>query len=292
MGPSTHSSRCLGPTRSCGLSGTRLSPRAAHAAPAEDAGAYGPWPYLDPTVLDSSSGPSTQSSRCPRPSHPCGLSGTRLNPRADRAAPAGDAGAYSPLPYPDPPLASGPGPQPSGMPGGMWKVQHICRVPQAKQAKHAHELLTVRAAKSVSGLCRSRFQIPPMPRWGSPGCRPARIQQAREGPMVKSDGSPMEIDSTMPHVVRLPRGLSEIRPKPPCTARGGDSQPDRGTDRVGRGQGNSSHKIGRGAPGHSSPDGLWALRARASPGLRLRFLGGQPRAARAPRFMRGGKDRS
>ena len=62
-----------------------------------------------------------------------------------------------------------------GMSAGMWKVQHLCRVPQAKQAGHTHELLTVRAAKSVSPLCRSRFSDPPMPRWGSPGCPPARI---------------------------------------------------------------------------------------------------------------------
>ena len=156
------------------------------------------------------SGPSTRSSRCLGPSHPCGLSGTRLNPRADRAAPAGDAGAYGPLPYPDPTLASGPDPHPSGMSEGMWKVQHLCKVPQAKQAGHAHELLTVRGAKSVSPLCRSRFRDPPIPRWGSPGCRPARIQEAWEGPMVKSDGSPIEIKSTMPHVERLPRRDSEI----------------------------------------------------------------------------------
>ena len=188
--PSMHSSRCLGPTRPCGLSGTRLNPRAARAAPAGDAGAYSPLPYPDPTVLASNSGPSTQSSRCLGPTRPCGLSGTRLNPRVVRAAPAGDAGAYGSLPYIDRTLASGPDPQPSGMSEGMWKVQHLCRVPQAKQAKHAHELLTVRGAKSVSPLCRSRFRDPPMPRWGSPGCRPARIQETGEWPMAESDGKP------------------------------------------------------------------------------------------------------
>ena len=94
--------------------------------------------------------------------------------------------------------------------------------------------------------------------------------------MAKSDGSPMKIDSTMPHVVRLSRRDSKIAELCIRFTSGGDSQPHRGTDRVGHEAGLQLHKIGRGAPGHSSPNGLWALRARASPGLRLRFLGGSP----------------
>ncbi len=168
----------------------------------------------------------------------------RLNPRAE---PAADAGAYGPLPYIDPTLASGPDPQPSGMSGRMWKVQHLCRVPQAK---HAHERLTVRAAKSVSPLCRSRFSDSPTSRWGSPACRPARIQEAREGPMVKSDGSPIEIKSTMPRVERLLRRDSGIAEKPHSYPSGADTGPHRGTDRVGHGAGLQLHKN---RPGRSRP---------------------------------------
>ena len=109
---------------------------------------------------------------------------------------------------------------------------------------------------------------------------PESRRQGR-GPWPSRMGSPMEIDSTMSRVERLPSRDSEIRKKPHSFASGADMGPHRGTDRVGWGEGISLHKIGRGAPGHSSPDGLWALASPGEPGATTQVFGGQPRAARA-----------
>ena len=135
----------------------------------------------------------------------------------------------------------------------------------------------------------SRFHRYAGPGFGIPLCHdgvppaaglPESRRQGR-GRWPSRMGSPTGNKSTMPKFVPYLSRDSAIAKLCMRFTLEGDSQPHRGTDRVGHEAGLQLHKIGRGAPGHSSPDGLWALASPGEPGATTQVFGGQPRAARA-----------